>query len=91
MQFTTLSSAVKALTLALALGSVDAFWRMPCRSRSGLARVDPLVSFGTVSEHAHAIHGSSGMFTPRPPSRSSNCKQSHAVSLLIEWSWFTRR
>ncbi|KAF8855927.1 hypothetical protein BDZ45DRAFT_804554 [Acephala macrosclerotiorum] len=32
-----------------------AFWRMPCRARSGLARIDPLVSNGTLSEHAHAI------------------------------------
>ncbi|CZR56548.1 related to glyoxal oxidase precursor [Phialocephala subalpina] len=42
---------------------VDAFWRMPCRSRSGLARIDPLVSNGTISEHAHAIHGSDGFST----------------------------
>jgi hypothetical protein len=37
-----------------------AFWRMPCRTRSGLARIDPLVSNGTVAQHVHAIHGSSG-------------------------------
>lgn len=35
----------------------QAFWRMPCRSRTGLARIDPIMSPGTVSEHAHAIHG----------------------------------
>lgn len=35
---------------------------MPCRSRSGLARIDPLVSPGEVSSHIHAIHGSSGRF-----------------------------
>jgi hypothetical protein len=64
MRFTTSASALKALTLSLAIGSVKAFWRMPCRSRSGLARIDPLVSFGTASEHVHAIHGSSGTFTP---------------------------
>jgi hypothetical protein len=66
MRFTTSSFAVKQLTLLLTVGSVNAFWRMPCRSRSGLARVDPLVSFGTTSEHAHVIHGSSGMFTFSP-------------------------
>ena len=69
MRLTTSSPALKALTVSLAVGSVDAFWRMPCRSRSGLARIDPLVSFGTISEHAHAIHGSSGTFTPRATSR----------------------
>ena len=46
--------------------SVDAFWRMECRARSGLARIDPLVSNGSVSEHAHAIHGSSGMSISHP-------------------------
>jgi hypothetical protein len=64
----TTSFAVKALTLVLAAGSAQAFWRMPCRSRSGLARLDPLVSPGTVSQHAHAIHGSSGtsLLPPSP-------------------------
>jgi hypothetical protein len=33
---------------------------MPCMSRSGLARLDPLISPGTTSQHVHAIHGSSG-------------------------------
>lgn len=51
-----------ALALALAQDA-SAFWRMPCRSRSGLARIDPLVSPGEVSSHAHAIHGSSGALT----------------------------
>jgi len=42
--------------------SAHAFWRMPCK-RSGLARIDPLVSPGKASEHAHSGHGSSG-FSP---------------------------
>ncbi|TEY44679.1 hypothetical protein BOTCAL_0347g00100 [Botryotinia calthae] len=50
----------KAAILAGLASSVDAFWRMPCRARTGLARVDPLVNPGTISQHAHAIHGSSG-------------------------------
>jgi hypothetical protein len=37
---------------------------MPCLARSGLARIDPLVSFDTVSQHAHAIHGGSGESRP---------------------------
>lgn len=50
-----------ALAIILALVSTsDAFWRMECRSRSGFAQIDPLVSFGEVSEHIHAIHGGSG-------------------------------
>lgn len=57
MFFTTMNKV--ALTALFAL-QVDAFWRMPCQARSGLARIDPLVNFGSVSEHAHTIHGSSG-------------------------------
>ncbi|PQE17450.1 WSC domain-containing protein [Rutstroemia sp. NJR-2017a WRK4] len=45
--------------LALA-GTAHGFWRMPCRERVGLARIDPLVNFGAVSEHSHTIHGSNG-------------------------------
>ncbi|KAM0143762.1 hypothetical protein ACHAP3_001022 [Botrytis cinerea] len=50
----------KAAILAGLASSVDAFWRLPCRARSGLARVDPLVNPGTVSPHAHVVHGSNG-------------------------------
>lgn len=39
------------------VGSASAFWRMPCRSRTGLARMDPIVDPGKISEHAHVIHG----------------------------------
>ncbi|KAF2157539.1 hypothetical protein K461DRAFT_299390 [Myriangium duriaei CBS 260.36] len=39
---------------------VDAFWRMPCRSRTGLARLDPIMAPGQLSDHAHAIHGGGG-------------------------------
>jgi hypothetical protein len=54
------SSALMAVFLLLLTTKVNGFWRMPCRSRSGLARVDPLVTNGTISQHAHAIHGSNG-------------------------------
>lgn len=56
MKFTP---AIAAMVLA---GSADAFWRMECRGRSGLARLDPLVNPGVASAHAHTIFGSSGMF-----------------------------
>ncbi|GAB7351152.1 hypothetical protein MBLNU459_g1605t1 [Dothideomycetes sp. NU459] len=50
----TLSLAATLLSLG---GSVDAFWRLPCRSRTGLARIDPIMDSGVVSDHVHAIHG----------------------------------
>ncbi|KAF8848098.1 hypothetical protein BDZ45DRAFT_698671 [Acephala macrosclerotiorum] len=53
--------AVTLAGLFLFGDGADAFWRMPCRARSGLARIDPLVSNGTISEHAHALHGSDGL------------------------------
>ncbi|KAH8656666.1 hypothetical protein BGZ60DRAFT_384562 [Tricladium varicosporioides] len=59
MRFTD-SVALRALPVITFGLTVDAFWRMPCLARSGLARIDPLVSYGSVAEHAHAIHGSSG-------------------------------
>ncbi|KAF2717495.1 hypothetical protein K431DRAFT_333967 [Polychaeton citri CBS 116435] len=46
--------AVSALAL---VGNAAAFWRMPCRSRTGLGRIDPIVDPGTISSHVHAIHG----------------------------------
>lgn len=51
-----------ALVMGLAAfsGMADAFWRLPCRGRSGLARVDPLMDPGKPSYHVHAVHGSSG-------------------------------
>lgn len=53
-------SKATALSVAVTLLSatnVDAFWRMPCRSRTGLARIDPIMDPGMVSDHAHTIHG----------------------------------
>lgn len=55
--------AAASLTLAGLLGSAQAFWRMECPGRVGMARLDPLINFGDVSNHAHAIHGSSGKST----------------------------
>lgn len=46
--------------VVLALPSVHAFWRMECRARSGVGQVDPLMTPGEVSPHAHVIHGSGG-------------------------------
>lgn len=35
----------------------NAFWRLPCRGRTGVARLDPIVDPGEISGHAHVIHG----------------------------------
>jgi hypothetical protein len=56
------SIAPRALPLLAFALAADAFWRMPCLARTGLVRLDPLVSNGTISEHAHAVHGGSGEF-----------------------------
>ncbi|KAH8701950.1 hypothetical protein BGW36DRAFT_261716, partial [Talaromyces proteolyticus] len=36
------------------------FWRLPCMSRSGAARMDPLMAPGKISDHLHTVFGSSG-------------------------------
>ncbi|KAL4867490.1 hypothetical protein BDV12DRAFT_171291 [Aspergillus spectabilis] len=54
-----LDTGLVASLVALS-GVADAFWRLPCRGRSGLARMDPLVSPGEPSYHVHTVHGSNG-------------------------------
>jgi hypothetical protein len=57
--------SVASIAAAAALMSgADAFWRMPCHSRTALARLDPIVDKGVASTHGHTIHGG-----------SSKCKQ----------------
>jgi hypothetical protein len=60
------SVASLAAAAAVLSGTADAFWRMPCHSRTALARLDPIVDKGTASSHGHTIHGG-----------SSKCKQLH--------------
>jgi hypothetical protein len=56
----TMKSAVAFSAAAAVLsGTADAFWRMPCTSRTALGRIDPIVDFGVVSSHGHTIHGGS--------------------------------
>ncbi|GES58075.1 WSC-domain-containing protein [Aspergillus terreus] len=66
-----------ALVMGLAAfsGMADAFWRLPCRGRSGLARVDPLMDPGKPSYHVHAVHGSSafGMTADTETLRAGQC------------------
>ncbi|KAF9884086.1 hypothetical protein FE257_002316 [Aspergillus nanangensis] len=61
--------------------SSKAFWRLPCRGRSGLARMDPLISPGTPSYHVHSIHGSSG-FTMSAD--AGTLKQAPCTSCAVE-------
>ncbi|QSZ31120.1 hypothetical protein DSL72_000683 [Monilinia vaccinii-corymbosi] len=51
----------KATILAGLAGNVDAFWRLPCRGRTAVARIDPLVNYNSVGLHAHSTHGSGGL------------------------------
>jgi hypothetical protein len=44
----------------LLVSSVNAFWRMPCAKPVLDSRVDPIVTPGRASSHAHTIMGSSG-------------------------------
>lgn len=53
----TMKSVTAVAVVAALSGVTDAFWRMECHSRTGLARLDPLVQPGEVSDHTHAIHG----------------------------------
>ena len=64
---------------AVLSGTADAFWRMECHARSGLARIDPIVTPGKISSHAHAIHGGSSRSThfhvPNPWNDSGNLRR----------------
>ncbi|CAG8956365.1 hypothetical protein HYFRA_00003747 [Hymenoscyphus fraxineus] len=48
------------LPVAIFTISASAFWRMPCMARTGVARIDPLVSWNEIAEHTHSIHGGNG-------------------------------
>ncbi|KAK4043458.1 hypothetical protein C8A01DRAFT_43585 [Parachaetomium inaequale] len=49
-----------SLAILASVSGAAAFWRMECRGLGALARLDPLIDPGVASQHAHAIHGSSG-------------------------------
>ncbi|KAF1830520.1 WSC domain-containing protein [Decorospora gaudefroyi] len=69
--------SVASFTAAVALlsGTTNAFWRMPCRERIGLMRLDPIVDPGTASSHGHTLHGGSNLQeeTTYEMLRDSNC------------------
>lgn len=81
----TLTSTL-ALAAALA-GPADAFWRMRCPGRTGLARIDPIVNVGEESDHVHAISGGGSKFGPSPFYNSRSCTASRCLSrcdLIVE-------
>lgn len=53
------STAAAALTL---VSGAHAFWRMPCRSETGIARMDPIMDKGEISDHVHTIAGSGSKY-----------------------------
>ena len=76
MMAPAVSRFVQFSALALAsLNRAQAFWRLPCQARSGLGRLDPIISPGQVSGHVHAIHGGSnfGMSATGDELKNSNC------------------
>ena len=53
--------AIAAATIAIVFVShANAFWRLECDGSVGLARLDPLMNFGTAGDHVHSIKGGSG-------------------------------
>ncbi|KAJ5536109.1 hypothetical protein N7513_009295 [Penicillium frequentans] len=74
MQDIQLKTALVA-GLAIFSGVADAFWRLPCRGRTGLARLDPIVDPGKISSHVHSVHGAGnfGMSSNSETLRESNC------------------
>lgn len=69
------SAASLSAAVALLSGTTNAFWRMPCFSRTTLARLDPIVDPGTASSHGHTIHGGSNFaeITTYDMLRESEC------------------
>lgn len=75
MRFSAQTVAIVAVWLVSWATGVDAFWRMPCMGRTGLARIDPIVQPGEAANHAHAIHGGNnfGMSSTGQDLVNSNC------------------
>ncbi|KAL1961909.1 hypothetical protein VTN77DRAFT_942 [Rasamsonia byssochlamydoides] len=67
--------AASAAILFFLPGPSEAFWRLPCRGRTGVARIDPLMAPGKVSDHVHVVHGSGnfGETADQASLRQSNC------------------
>ncbi|KAJ5620984.1 hypothetical protein N7510_004968 [Penicillium lagena] len=57
MMHNTRLAATLLACLTIFPNFINAFWRLPCRGRLGVARLDPLIDPGKVASHAHSIHG----------------------------------
>jgi hypothetical protein len=57
MMHNTRLAATLLACLTIFPNFTNAFWRLPCRGRLGVARLDPLMDPGEVASHAHTIHG----------------------------------
>lgn len=66
--------------LAAFAGMADAFWRLPCRGRTTLARLDPLMDPGEPSYHVHSVHGSSAFSMD---SDGDTLKTGHCTSCAV--------
>ncbi|OJJ95429.1 hypothetical protein ASPACDRAFT_36013 [Aspergillus aculeatus ATCC 16872] len=66
--------------LALITDVANAFWRLPCRGRSGVARIDPIMAPGIPSDHVHAVHGSGGFSMS---ANEASLKQSSCTSCAV--------
>jgi hypothetical protein len=58
------------LGLVLFTPQVTAFWRLQCEGIAGISRIDPIISPGKVSAHAHSIKGASGKLKRLEPDPS---------------------
>ena len=52
--------ALTVTALALCVARVQGFWRLECEGSTGLARLDPLMSYNAIGLHVHSIKGGSG-------------------------------
>ncbi|PYH78299.1 hypothetical protein BO82DRAFT_435088 [Aspergillus uvarum CBS 121591] len=66
--------------LAIFTDVANAFWRLPCRGRSGVARIDPIMAPGIPSDHVHAVHGSGGFSMS---ANEASLKQSSCTSCAV--------
>ncbi|KAI9795784.1 MAG: hypothetical protein M1833_006805 [Piccolia ochrophora] len=71
----SLSINLPVWLVLVSTGIVHADWRLECRARTGLARIDPLMQFGRASQHVHAIFGGNnfGVSSSNDDLRSSSC------------------
>lgn len=53
-------SIAKAIVFLFLTTTVNAFWRLLCDGSVGVARIDPLIAPGGLSDHVHSIKGGSG-------------------------------